>query len=66
MHDRLASLAIVKDLHDLHIWQISSTSVSLMVHVLSDEPANKVISEINRILNEEFEIYHSCVQVEQP
>lgn len=51
--------------HDLHIWTITSGFDSLSVHVQVDpRHRDQVLSEVRRVLREEFGIEHSTVQVE--
>ncbi len=58
----------VKDVHDLHIWSLSSNEIALSCHVsvqkedYSHGPA--LIVEINAMLNEKFKIGHGTIQLE--
>ena len=56
----------VCDIHDLHIWQISSTRVALSAHVviaqMDDWPA--ILERLNRMLLEDFDIDHPTLQAE--
>jgi cobalt-zinc-cadmium efflux system protein len=62
----LLSLPKVKDLHDLHIWGMSTTESALTVHlVLECVPAdNKLIEIINKSLQDDFGINHPTIQIE--
>jgi cobalt-zinc-cadmium efflux system protein len=58
----------VKDLHDLHIWSLSSNEVALSCHVCVEQTdfnsGPRITAEINRLLAEEFDIGHGTVQLE--
>lgn len=58
----------VRDLHDLHVWTISSGINSLSAHVKIDpretERPSEIIAEINRVLKEKYQIIHSTIQTE--
>ncbi len=62
----LTSLPNVKDIHDLHIWGMSSTETALTAHlVLEKFPAdNQLIETINKKLQNEFGIEHLTIQLE--
>lgn len=57
----------VMDVHDLHVWTITSGRDALSAHVLIDKNANSdaVLTEITHIAQHDFELHHSTLQVEQ-
>lgn len=56
----------VAEVHDLHVWAMSTTSVSLTAHlVMSETPADFVIN-LQKELNDRFRISHTTIQVEPP
>jgi cobalt-zinc-cadmium efflux system protein len=57
----------VSDMHDLHIWPMSTTETALTVHLVipSGYPGDQAIDAITRQLREEFGIGHCTIQVEQ-
>ncbi len=64
-----ALLAIngIFDVHELHVWSISSGKVSLTVHIASSFSPDRwpqLTSDINRMLGEKFEIFHATIQLE--
>lgn len=67
LHEKLMSVKGVVDVHDLHVWTITSGRDALSAHVLIDQSANpdETLSEISRIAQTEFNLTHSTVQVEQ-
>lgn len=65
VRDCISTIEGVCNVHDLHIWSINSSSVSLSVHVVADlKDYEKILSEINNLLKEKFNIKHSTIQVE--
>ena len=57
----------VTDIHDLHIWGMSTTESALTVHLVMPEgyPGDAFMDVIMRTLNERFSVHHSTLQVEQ-
>jgi cobalt-zinc-cadmium efflux system protein len=57
----------VSDMHDLHIWPMSTTETALTVHLVipSGYPGDQAIDAITKELREEFGIGHCTIQVEQ-
>ncbi|MDZ7703288.1 MAG: cation diffusion facilitator family transporter [Trueperaceae bacterium] len=57
----------VTDVHDLHVWPLSTTETALSVHLVLDEAPsepNVLIAELCEALRERFGIGHSTVQIE--
>lgn len=58
----------VLDVHDLHIWSLGSNSRALSCHVLIEDippsASHRVLGEINRLLELQFDICHTTVQFE--
>jgi len=58
----------VQDIHDLHVWTISSGLNALSVHVIvKDQTVSesaRIIDEIGSILKTKFKISHTTVQIE--
>ena len=56
----------VADVHDLHVWEISSGFPALAAHVLvgRGEDCHAIRRELERLLHERFEIEHTTLQVE--
>ena len=67
MFDYLMSIEGVKEIHDLHIWSLSTSQVALTVHIVVKSDYvfdNDVLNNINITLNDKFEISHSTIQIE--
>lgn len=61
----IKGLPDVIDLHDLHVWSISSKNIALSVHIVAEETcSHKILCEVDELLNEEFGIKHITVQLE--
>jgi cobalt-zinc-cadmium efflux system protein len=62
----LRAMAGVKDVHDLHVWAISSGKISLTVHLVSEHPGAypELLQAVRGMLARQFEIHHSTVQLE--
>lgn len=63
---RMAMVEGVHEVHDLHIWAISSSTTALSAHVVIEELGawNGVLHELLRVLHEEFGIDHATLQPE--
>lgn len=63
---RLASVPQVAEIHDLHIWQITSGQPSLSAHVLVADEADchATRSSIQTVLHDEFGLEHTTLQVD--
>jgi len=57
----------VSDVHDLHVWGMSTTECALTVHLAMPEgyPGDVLIDDIIRTLKERYSIQHCTLQVEQ-
>ncbi|MBA9025363.1 MULTISPECIES: cation diffusion facilitator family transporter [Bacillaceae] len=62
----LLKIAHVKDVHDLHIWSITSGYMSLSCHIAIDKTVghDTVLHEAQKLLHDQFSIEHSTLQVE--
>jgi cobalt-zinc-cadmium efflux system protein len=62
----LRSLPGVRDVHDLHVWSLSTTSVALTAHLVMPEgPAGDgFLGRVAEGLEREFNIGHSTIQIE--
>lgn len=62
----LAERSGVTDVHDLHIWAMSTTETALMAHLVmpSGHPGDAFLAGIYRDLHEHFGIEHATIQIE--
>jgi|SRR5262245_6458013 len=58
----------VQDVHDLHIWTITSDRHALTAHVVVNDARNsyRVLRELREMLAEQFALTHSTIQIEDP
>lgn len=57
----------VTDIHDLHIWGLSTTESALTVHLVmpTGHPGDAEIDGLTLALHQRFSIHHSTLQIEQ-
>ena len=62
----LASDSQVKDLHDLHIWALSTEAVALTAHVVcpAGHPGDAWLAKVCEELHDTYDIDHATIQVE--
>ena len=64
----ISGVPSVQAVHDLHVWNICSGTVSLSAHVVMDcasEESNfQALKQINQMLEDKYEINHTTIQVE--
>lgn len=62
----LAALAGVRDVHDLHLWTLTSGMNVATVHLVSDDETSMhpVLDEARQLLSEKHGITHATLQVE--
>jgi cobalt-zinc-cadmium efflux system protein len=62
----LAGLAGVCEVHDLHIWAMSTNEVASSVHLVmpNGHPGDKFILDITQHLEHDFNISHTTIQIE--
>jgi cobalt-zinc-cadmium efflux system protein len=68
VHLAIRSIELVDDVHDLHVWSISSGIVALSAHVTIDDLENYTVTleNIRKMFADEFDINHSTIQIETP
>lgn len=65
VRDFLLSQNGVQNVHDLHIWAMSTTKVALSVHIITSvQTDSSFIQEIQHSLREKFNIGHTTIQIE--
>lgn len=63
----LTSVENVCQIHDLHVWSMSTTEVALSVHliIVDDSLNNDFLPKLQQQLHDRFSIEHSTIQVER-
>jgi cobalt-zinc-cadmium efflux system protein len=66
VRDHLVAMAGVAEIHDLHIWGMSTTETALTVHLVmpAGHPGDGILAQLCRELHERFRIGHATIQVE--
>jgi cobalt-zinc-cadmium efflux system protein len=69
INERLRTLPMVSQVHDLHIWNLSSDSVALSAHITLDEirlvDPEIALNQIRSLLDRDFNIQHTTIQFEK-
>lgn len=67
VRDYLSSLPGVREIHDLHIWPMSTTDTALTAHMVMDEfpSSDQYLNEVAQVLQERFAISHPTIQLER-
>ena len=62
----LAKLGGVSEVHDLHIWAMSTTETALTVHLVMPKghPGDAFTAEICKELREHYKVHHATIQIE--
>jgi cobalt-zinc-cadmium efflux system protein len=68
VREYLSSLPGVKELHDLHIWPMSTTDTALTAHLVMDPvPSDdRFLYGVSQELSSRFGIHHPTMQIERP
>lgn len=61
----LEAISGVREVHDLHIWSVSSGRLALSVHLIADD-SEHVLNSANSVLQRSHGIIHTTIQVEHP
>lgn len=68
VHQRLLNVPKVRNVHDLHIWSLSSREAALSCHVCVDAndylKGPEIVAQVNALLHAEFKIGHATIQIE--
>lgn len=61
----LLAIPTVQEVHDLHIWSVSSTRTALSAHLVAAD-THRALSAAHKIIEEKYAIHHMTIQVENP
>ncbi len=63
----LGSFDHIYDMHDLHVWALSTTEIALTVHLVSTQEHidNDFLHAVQEHLHHHFNIAHATIQIEQ-
>lgn len=66
----MAAVRGVEEVHDLHVWTITSGMDAMSGHVVVAEGAGRthaeILEELHRILHDRFGLHHMTIQIEPP
>lgn len=62
----LATLPDVAEVHDLHIWALSTTQNALTAHLVTERPNEALVEQACTMLRATFGIDHATLQLESP
>lgn len=68
VEQRIMEFRGVKEVHDLHVWCITPTKICAMsCHIVADADVDRkqLISDLIKVLREEFGIDHTTIQIEE-
>ena len=65
--DYLTKIEGVSEIHDLHVWALSTTQTALTAHLITTKNLidNEFLKEIQQHLHDNFDIEHATIQVEK-
>jgi cobalt-zinc-cadmium efflux system protein len=69
VNDALIAHPQVQQIHDLHIWAMSTTENSLSVHIVINQSYDnlfELLGEIKELIRHQFKISHVTIQIESP
>jgi cobalt-zinc-cadmium efflux system protein len=64
----MRTIAGVREVHDLHIWTITSGRHAVTVHVVVNDAGQsyRILRELRELLAQRFALTHSTIQIEDP
>ncbi len=65
VYNDLKSIPNVQEVHDLHIWTVSTKKVALSVHLVATD-TQTVLKEAHHLIEQNYKISHMTIQVEDP
>jgi len=68
INDAVRKIKGVRDVHDVHLWAITSGMYAMSCHLLIEDQmvsnCTQIVDEVNKALSQKFGISHSTVQLE--
>jgi hypothetical protein len=66
LEDALRSAPLVRRVHDLHVWTLTSGREAMSAHVVVEAgaPADRILEELHLVLHARFGIDHTTIQIE--
>ena len=65
MKNYLENFTWVKEIHDLHVWNINSNDIFMISHIVIDKQNNaeEIIKRLNESIEEKYKIHHTSFQI---
>lgn len=65
--DYFSGLPTILEVHDLHVWGMSTTEAALTVHLIRSEIDNndELLQKLTKELHDQFSIEHATIQIEK-
>jgi cobalt-zinc-cadmium efflux system protein len=65
--DYLSGLPTILEIHDLHVWGMSTTEAALTVHIIRAEidDNDELLQKLTKELHDQFGIEHATIQIEK-
>ncbi|WP_110113893.1 cation diffusion facilitator family transporter [Bacillus sp. CGMCC 1.16541] len=66
LKDALLSFEEIKDIHDLHVWAITSNFPALSCHFVVEQGINhqQLLKKANTVLHDQFHLHHTTIQID--
>lgn len=64
VREELMKISGVRDVHDVHVWQLTLQQNAASVHVVSTRASDDVVRDVQEALKNRFKLTHVTVQVE--
>ena len=64
VYNSINNLEFVKEIHDFHLWGLSDEKPIFTAHVVCSGNPNHALYVITELLQRQYDIYHSTIQVE--
>ena len=61
----LLSIPGVKEIHDLHIWSVSTKKIALSAHIIAENP-KQALKDAHNIIEKNHNFHHMTLQMEEP
>ncbi len=64
VYNAIQQLDMVKEIHDFHLWTLSDEKPIFTAHVVVQGNPSHALYTMTELLQQEYEIYHSTIQIE--
>ena len=64
VYNAIQEMPGVCEVHDFHLWSLSDEKPILTAHIVSNENPSSILYQVTEMLQRDFEIYLSTIQVE--